>query len=123
MRAAALTEIADARARAHPAPPQGITLLFSTGGADAVARRWVEYIPYLLHVQAEGLVEKPFSLVPGKAATLHGRVQQRVAGSPTTQLEKQGFPGAAVKTLTVVSAEPGNATILTAVSSGPTAEA
>lgn len=71
VRAAALTDIADARARAQPAPPQGIAPLFPTGGADTVARRWAEYIPYLLHVQAEGVVGKPFSLVPGKAATLH----------------------------------------------------
>lgn len=210
VRAAALREIADARVRAQPAPVQGTPPLFPTGGAHVVARRWAEYIPYLLHVQAEGVVDKPFSLVPGKAATLHGygtvtkarlgplirrawpahrelyedvrrrgaaaiagllgletarctsgadlrsngegvvftlsrpataaeaeaadvaavtrkangsRVQSRVQGSPTTQLEKQGFPIAAVKTLTVVSADPGKATVLTAVSSGPTAAA
>lgn len=49
------------------------------------------------------------------------RVRRRVAGSPTTQLEKQGCPVAGVSRLTVVSADPGVATVLTAVSSGPTA--
>ncbi|KAK1860189.1 hypothetical protein I4F81_002778 [Pyropia yezoensis] len=39
VRAAALTDIADARARAQPAPPQGIAPLFPAGGADTVARR------------------------------------------------------------------------------------
>ena len=49
------------------------------------------------------------------------RVRPRLAGSPVTQLEKQGCPVAGVKTLTLVSADPGVGTVLTAVSSGPTA--
>lgn len=207
LRAAALRAIAAARRRAQPQPAGDTPPLFPTGGADALSSRWAEYIPYLLHVQQQG-VDKPFALVPGKAASLHGygtvtkarlvrlvnrvcgndktlraavkergaaaiaarlgmetsrtqagadlrtngegvvfslsrpataaeaeaadvtaatrkangcRVQQRLTGSPTTQLEKQGFPVADVKSLTLVSVDPGKATILTATSTGPTA--
>lgn len=49
------------------------------------------------------------------------RVRPRLARSPATQFEKQGCPVAGVKTLTLVSVDPGVGTVLTAVSSGPTA--
>lgn len=42
----------------------------------------------------------------------------RVAGSPLTQLQKQGFPVAAVRSTATVSIEPGEAALLTGLSSG-----
>lgn len=49
------------------------------------------------------------------------RVHPRLAGSPATQLEKQGCPVAGIKTLTLVSADACVATVLTAFLSRPTA--
>ncbi|KAK1857375.1 hypothetical protein I4F81_012934 [Pyropia yezoensis] len=113
----------------------GPAALFPTGGAAAVSSRWWAYTPFLLAVQQEE-VRRPFALIPGKAAPLHmhgtltrARLSRLVNGLRVgdkewrAALEKQGCLVADVKTLTIVSADPGVRAVLTAVSSGPKAAA